>query len=353
MNVMTHSATFAPRELPLPPGNCFKRLIAAHAIAQLNHISVADVVERMWPSDRLVARAVSAPAMTTVVGWAAELAQRIVSDAIDALGPMSAGIQVLREGLVLAYDGRGIISAPGFVASVGNSGFVAEGDPIPVRQLASTAALLQPYKLATIGVLSREMAESSNAEQLIGDALLRSTALALDAVLFDSNAATAARPAGLRNGIAKLTASNASDLHEAAVQDISALFDAVATVGGMGPYVLVASPGRAMSLRIRMTRYDANAEQLVVGTVVGTPAVGNDLIAIAPAALATAFSPEPDVETVNAGTLILDTAPGVAGTGGPERELFQSDSIAIKVRWPVSWALRNANAVAWLTPSWK
>jgi hypothetical protein len=37
---------------------------------------------------------------------------------------------------VLAFDGNGVISAPGFVASAANAGFVAEGQPIPVRQLA-------------------------------------------------------------------------------------------------------------------------------------------------------------------------------------------------------------------------
>jgi hypothetical protein len=48
-----------------------------------------------------------------------------------------------------------------------------------------------------------------------------------------------------------------------------------------------------------------------------------------------------EIETVNAATLVMDTVPGAAGWMGPERGLFQTDSIAIKVRWPVSWALRD------------
>ena len=79
----------------------------------------------------------------------------------------------------------------------------------------------------------------------------------------------------------------------------------------------------------------------------------NDLLAIAPAALVAALSPEPEIETSKAATLVMDTAPGAAGTMGPERSLFQTDSLALKMRWPVSWALRDPRGFAWLTPAWK
>jgi hypothetical protein len=74
---------------------------------------------------------------------------------------------------------------------------------------------------------------------------------------------------------------------------------------------------------------------------------------IAAAGLVAALSADPNVESVSAATLVMDTAPGAAGTMGPEKEMFQSDSLAVKVRWPVSWALRDSRAVAWLTPVWK
>ena len=89
----------------------------------------------MWPSD-LVLRAATAPAMTSTAGWAAELVQTLVADGLRALGPASAGALLLQQGLVLSFEGHGAISAPGLVAEYGNAGFVAEGEPIPVRQLA-------------------------------------------------------------------------------------------------------------------------------------------------------------------------------------------------------------------------
>src|SRR5262245_35198722 len=206
----------------LPEGNIATRLLAARVIASVKQASPANVAAERWPSD-LVMRAAVSPAITTTAGWAAELAVRVVRDELEALGAASAGAELLQEGLVLTLDNVGSVSAPGFVADGSNASFVAEGNPIPVRQLAAAAALLQGYKLAVISVLTREMIESSNAEQIISDALIRSAGLALDAALFDATAATAARPAGLRNGIAALTPSNSTDLTEAVAQDVVAL----------------------------------------------------------------------------------------------------------------------------------
>lgn len=347
----------------LPGGNLFVRSLTARAIASLyrrsSGMTPVDVAEQLWPSDKMVAqllspafssltRAASAPAMTGVAGWAAELSHRVVSDAIEALGPASAGAQVLKHCLVLSWDGAGSISAPGFVAEFGNAGWVAEGDPIPVRQLAVGPAILNPHKLGAIAVLTREMIESSNAEQLIGDALVKAAGRMLDEVLFDSNAETASRPKGLRNGVSTLTASNNSDAFGAVFEDAAALINALAPVGGSGPYIIVSSPGRALSMSFRQP--DISNKNLVL---LGSSALTNDLLAIAPAALVAALSPEPEVETANAATLHMDTAPVAVGSASPHRSLFQTDSVAVKVRWPVTWVLRDPRGVAWLTPAWK
>jgi hypothetical protein len=352
---MKHESEVAFRREPREPaasGNLCTRALTARTIASLRRCDVADVACQMWPNDRallqLVTRSAVAPAMTGVTGWAAELVQRIVHDAVSTLGAASSAADVMAKCLLLDWDGAGIISAPGFVAGAANSGFVAEGDPIPVRQLAVGPALLYPHKLATIAALTREMVESSNAEALISDVLVRSSGLALDAVFFSSNAATTAAPAGIRNGIATLTASVNTDPFAAVFEDVATLINAVSAVGGKGPYILVAGPGRAASFGMRVGTFESNLIPMA------SSAVGNDLIAIAPQGVVAALSADPDVETANAGTLVMDTVPGAAGTtGSGEKEMFQSDSIAVKVRWPVSWALRDSRAIAWLTPAWK
>jgi hypothetical protein len=333
--------------LQLPPGNTFLRRLVTLALSQIERISSPqDIAARMWPSDLLL-RAASAPAMTSVPGWAAELVQKLVADGLRALGPASAGAQLLEQGLVLSFEGHGAISAPGLVAEYGNAGFVGEGAPIPVRQLANTAQQLLPHKLAAIGVLTREMVESSNAEALIGDALMRAAGRMLDEVLFDANPGDAIRPAGLRNGVAASTPSANADPFGAFFEDVATLINALGPVAGNGPYALVASPGRAAAMQFRFISEDSSIQ------VFGSNAVINDLLAVAPAALVAALSPEPEIEASKAATLVMDTTPGAAGTMGPERSLFQTDALALKMRWPVSWALRDPRGFAWLTPAWK
>jgi len=295
-----------------------------------------------------VVRATSAPAMTSVAGWAKELA-RLRVEGLDALAPMSAAAQLLQAGTVLSMGGEGAISVGGFTAAAANAGFVQEGNPIPVKQLVSAAATLLPYKVAAIAALTQEMIDSSNAETLIGEALMRSAGAALDAVLFDANAATAARPAGLRYNIAAQTASNSTDTFEAVFEDLATLVNAVAPVGGPGPYILIAAPGRIIGAQARFSSY---SEEIV--KFLGTPAVGNDMICVAAQALVSALSPNPTIESGNAATLVMDdTAPVTPDTTQPTKSMFQTASVAVKMRWPVSWALRNPAGLSWLTPTWK
>lgn len=334
------------------PSNTFTRTLTARVIASVYRDNPEAVASRLWPNDQtvleLLQRAASAPAMIGVAGWAAELARLSVADVLEALGPVSSGAQVLGRGLVLNFDGNGTISVPALAAAAGNAGFVAEGAPIPVKQLAVTPAQLLPYKLASIAVLTHEMITSSNAEALISDALVRAAGAALDAVLFDANAATAARPAGLRNGIATLTASNNTTMMEAIAEDIGALLNAVAPVAGNGPYLLITNPGRAAGLHLRTARDNPSM------TVFGSNAVGNIVIMIAGAALASALSPAPAIESSRGATLQMeDTSPQPPNTTGTTKSMFQTDNVAIKMHWPVTWALRDSRGVAWLTPAWK
>jgi hypothetical protein len=340
----------------LPRGNTFRRRLTACVVGNVLRETPSDVAARLWPSDHLTAeileRAASAPAMTTVTGWAAELAQIHVADAISVLGAASIAAQMLREGLVLAFDRAGTILVPGLVVDATSAGFVAEGAPIPVHNFNLTPAQMQPHLIASIAVLTREMIESSNAEALVGDALVRAVALALDVAIFDATAATAARPAGLRFGITALTPSAAPDITEAYFEDISALINAVSAVGGSGPFYLVGSAARAYVLNMRFIRGGETPTE-TQKTILGSIALGNDLMAVAPAALAAVIGLDPTIETSRASTLHMETVPQPVGTVSPHKSMWQTDSIAIKVRWPLSWCLRDSRGVAWMTPTWR
>jgi hypothetical protein len=355
ITTMTSPRPFVKREQPSPPlpvGNLFTRSLAVRVISQVKHIDEVEVANSLWPSDLALAaliatKASSAPAMTSVTGWAKELAAQRVADAVSTLGAASSAVEVMTRGLLLGWDGFGVINVPGFTASAAGASFVAEGDPIPVRQYSSSAKPLTPYKVAAIGVLSREMIESSNAEALIADVIVRSSGLAIDAQFFSANASSAAAPAGIRNGISASTPSANADPFGAFFEDMATLLNAVGVVGGKGPFFLVGNAGRVASASARY-RDEASIIPII------SSAMGGDVMAIAPQAIAAVVAATPDIETVSAGTLLMDTVPtGTFGATGPERSLFQTDSLAIKVRWPVSWALRSAAGVAWLTPAWK
>jgi hypothetical protein len=82
------------------------------------------------------------------------------------------------------------------------------GRTIPVRQGAFTSQTFTPKKMAVISTFTREIAEHSTPaiEGLIRNAMQEDTSVAVDTVLLDATAASTTRPAGLRNGVATLTA---------------------------------------------------------------------------------------------------------------------------------------------------
>src|SRR5262249_59224689 len=77
--------------------------------------------------------------------------------------------------------------------------FVGEGQAIPVRQGAFTSQTLTPKKMAVITTFTREMADHSTPaiEGVLREAIQVDTSVALDSVLLDNNAATAAAAPGV------------------------------------------------------------------------------------------------------------------------------------------------------------
>jgi hypothetical protein len=350
----------APASPPLPtfrrdsPGNLIARCIIAHARASINrNVTPTEIAAEYWPMDtglEFVLRAASAPAQIGVVGWAAELGQRIVADSLAVLYPASASAALFQLAPSVTFGREASIGVPGFgVSTIGKTAvFVAERQPIPVFQPVTTGAVLLPYKVAGIMVATREMIESSNAEALITDLVKQSIGRALDEVLVDSNPATASRPAGLRNGVSATTpVATASDAWGNFLGDIGKLADAVSPVAGNAPIAFVGSAGRALKARVLL------GDVLNEGVnVFGSNAVINDFLCIATAALVSAIG-VPEVEVSKVSTLTMDDAPAPDPTTppGPNRSLWQTDSIGIKIRWPVSWVIRDPRGFAWMTPT--
>ena len=176
-------------------------------------------------------RAATAPAMTTVTGWAAELVQQIVTDFMQTLMPKSVFPRLSQLGLSLEFGRNGKIIIPTRATTPTIAGsFVGEGLPIPVRQGLFTSQTLTPKKMAVITTWTREIDEHSvpAIEGLLRDAISQDTAISLDSVLLDSNPATVIRPAGILNGITGLTPTAGGGFN-ALVGDIKQLSGALLT----------------------------------------------------------------------------------------------------------------------------
>jgi hypothetical protein len=293
------------------------------------------------PAVETVLRAASAPATTFTTGWAKELAP-VVSVFLASLQPVSAGADLLARAIGLSFDGAKTINVPAVTVPLAD--FVGENAPIPVVQgVSSIQATLTPSKLAVIVVLSRETIESSNAEALVRTALLESTGPALDRRLFDSNAAVAdLRPAGLLHNITPLTPStNPGGKSDAMLDDLEALLASVAPVAGNSEIVVIAAPGQAVSIGLRtlqsFERAVLTSNSLAPGTV----------IAVAVRALVAATGDTPQIDTTRSASLQMNDSPtGDLMTGGHVIAAFQTDTIGLRLRWPLSWAVRDARGVA-------
>jgi hypothetical protein len=178
--------------------------------------------------------------------------------------------------------------------------------------------------------------------------LVESTGPGIDKVLFSANAAASDRPAGLLNGIAALTPSAAGgNKGETLVNDLQTLATAIAPVAGNGDIVLVASPDAAVALRLRLP---TSVEWPVLTS---SSLAARTVIAIAAAAVVSAVDGVPQIDAKQSVAIHYETSPlPIVGSGGvvatPVGSTYQTDSVALRLRWPISWALRSSGAVAWM-----
>jgi hypothetical protein len=323
------------------------RAIACSARAAFDKaVNAAELCKRTFPNDVDALLLLGKSAVTPL--RLSDLPSTVMADLLVALGQTSAGSTLLERGLQLSFKGHATISVPKFIADATSVGFVAEGQAIPVVQLLShTPTQLTPHKLASIVVFTQEMLNASNIEAIVQDTLLRSAGLSLDTALFDSSVATPARPAGIKNGIAADAASTSPNLTDAMMADLTTL----AKVGVLGgPITYIASHVRANLMRLRAPQGLENVS--ILGSV-GVAAT--DLIAVATDGLASSLGTI-EFDSKRSALIHEDTVPSAISTPGsppvvaaPTRSVYQTDSVATKVRMTATWAVRDSRAVAWMT----
>jgi len=316
-----------------------------------------------------VERAATAPAMTTVTGWAAELATTVYANFMETLMPKSVFPRLSAMGLSLSFGRAGRISIPTRARTPTVAGsFVGEGAPIPVRQGQFTAQILTPKKMAVITQWTREMDEHSvpAIEGLLRQAVQEDTAVSLDSVLIDANAATTVRPAGILNGVAALTATTGGGFN-ALVGDIKQLTGALitGTTGHLRSPAWLMNPQQVNSAGLIVGpnsgvfpfRDEVRAGQLQSYPIIDSGTVPLATVILIDAAdFVVAGGDAPRFEVSDQATLHEeDTTPLPIGTAGtpavvaaPVRSLWQTDSMALRLILPINWTLRRTGVVAWV-----
>jgi hypothetical protein len=344
----THRPVIVPEDVStdIAIGPLIRAVIATSLAALDKTARPSEHARRHYGDDRvldLVLRAATSPA--TVAGNPA--LAHVVAAFLDALVPLSAGADLLRRCIGLNFNGAAQINVPAI--SIPIADFVAEQAPIPVVQAVTSAGpTLLPHKLSAITSLSGEMIRNSNAETLVRAVLLEATGPAIDRVLFSANAAATDRPAGLLNGIAALTPAAAGEKAQIIVDDLQQLALATAAIGGNANIALVASPDAAVALRLRLP-------QTVEWPVLTSSSLAaRTVIMVAMSAVVSAVEGTPEITASQEASLHRDTAPSdIVGSAGavssPVVTMYQTDSVALRLRWPISWARRDARGIAWMS----
>lgn len=321
---------------------------------------------------QMVTKAAAIPADTTTSGWADKLVQTVLGDLIESLLPLSLYPKLAAKGGSFTFGRNGVITLPARTTSTTIAGaFVAQGAPIPVRQGAFSSISLTPKKMGVITTMTREITEHSlpSIEGILRTAILEDTAVAIDTILLDNNAATTTRPAGLVNGISTQTPAGTS--FDNMITDLRNMVGVLITgaKGNLRAPVWIMGPDNALAISLKQNAggdFPFRAE-MTSGFLLGYPVITSStmttdtLILIDAADFITATGDTPNFAVSDQAVLHMeDTTPLAIGTAGtpptvaaPVRSLWQTDSIAIRMIMDINWAMRRTGVIALLTtPTW-
>jgi HK97 family phage major capsid protein len=316
-----------------------------------------------------VIKSIVNPGSSTAAGWAAELVQYDVQGFLDLLYGVSVYARLEALGLGLNFNGFGSIKVPGRAPTPTMAGaFVSELGLIPVKRLGLISATLNRYKLGVIGTYSRELFEQStpNIETIIRDATINDTAQAIDTALLDTNPqVNGVRPAGLRNGCTTAAGAAGGGVN-AIIQDVQGMIGTMTAANGGRRPVWVLHPTVVSSLTFAMTATGVFLwkDEVEQGRFCGYPLVSSthadptvallvdcaDFVSAFDTPMFMASQEATIIEVNDDGTVpSMDVASGgispihnindalAAVPPGTVRSLYQTDALALRMLWPVSW----------------
>jgi len=341
----------------------FVRALVVEGIAHHTGASVDNVIQQRYPGHEalgVITKADQTLGVTGTAGWASELVQTGYYGFLEALQPFSIFPTLAGRGLSLMFDQYGSISLPRRTAGGAGGGFVGEGSPIKVGRITTAAATLTPKKMGVIVPFSRELAERStpSIEAIVRQAILEDTAAVLDPLLLDATAVSAARPAGLLNGVSAAASGYAGGDYQAVREDFKALLAPFFTANAADGITVIVNPTQGLNLSMMEGPIgDPNWLERIrsrVSIVESTSATAGRLVAIRNSDFVAAGG-NPSFDVSEQATIHMeDTTPLeiVSGTGpttaDPVRSLWQTASVGVRMLMNVSWTMRRPGVVQWI-----
>lgn len=324
--------------------------------------SMDQILDERYPGHEataIVSKADQTIGTTGTSGWASELVQTVNSGFLQALTGMSVYPDLRSRGVGLNFDGIGTIKLPRRTAGGAGGGFVAEGSPIRVGRITTAAAELTPKKMGVIVPFSRELAKRSTPaiEAIVRQAILEDTASILDSALLDATASSAARPAGLLNGVAAAASGYGGGDHVAVKEDFKALLAPFIASNAADNITVIMNPAQALS--IAMMDGPNNTPNWFapiasrVNIVESTHATAGRLIAIRNSDFYTAVGDAPEFDINETATVHMeDTTPLPLHDGStpadPVRSFYQTATVGVRMLMDVSWVMGRPSMVQWI-----
>lgn len=314
------------------------RVAAATLKSYVTGRSTTDVLKGMYPDDvvaPLLMRAASTQATLTDPAWAEPLARYAVSDAIEDIVSMTALDRLVRTGALQVDMGRNAsVVVPGRIIdpATAKSMWVGEGQAAPVKQYSIIGPTLNVHKVEAIVVVTRELSESSNIEDVLRMLLTEMAGLAIDAAVFSTDAASAQKSAGILHGLAPLASSGTGSGFDGCGTDLGALTGDVASRGGGRVIGFIAAPKQATQMRF----WAGGQFDLVPGGDATLPVAASavlpdgTVIAIEPGSFVYSFG-APTFSVGKVAALQMDDAPAGGGLSSATKSMWQIDAMALKM----------------------
>ncbi len=359
-------------EKKLEPGVRFARFAGALAHTKGNYRDAADFVANRFPAEKGlgdvckmfanhgyedIVKAAVAVGTTTSATWAGPLVQyqEMAEEFIEFLRPQTIVGQI--DGLRrVPFNIRMPRQTTG-----GSAYWVGEGAPKPVTSLAFDNITMKWTKLATIAVITEELARFSapSAETIIRDSLADAIIQQMDVDFVNpANAGTAdVKPASITNGVTAVVSSGSTE--QAIRDDISALFApfiAANLTPKNGVWIMSATTALALSLmqnalgQVAFPGISMNGGTFNGLPVVVSEAVGNIVILANASDILLADDGQVSIDVSREASLQMNDAPmNPADATTVFRSLWQDNLIGIRAERYVNWIKARAASVQYLS----